>query len=152
MKTIMLISLIMSVTASLAFLVKFLQYYVSELIFVRHCRTANGRIVRWAPASASSTSARSSWWSGSSTWCPIISYYDPSLGTTQEHEAILPRGCKLSQQFSPESIEIQYYGRHVRISDEKYVNPNIYNGLTFFIFFTICALICLMLTIVYFLI
>lgn len=137
METILLVLFILSVCASLCCLVKFLQYYVSELMYVKNCKTAKGTIVRWTTTSSSSISYKSSWWRASSHWSPIISYYDVTNGSTQEHEVILPKGCHLSQDFSPAELEIQYLGRHVRISDERYVNLSVYYGYQFCIMFAI---------------
>lgn len=105
--------------------------------------------MRWVSTSSSSASYKCSWWGSSSSWSPVVSYYDTSLGTNQEHEAILPRGCKLSQQFSPPSVEVQYCGKHVRISDERYINPNVYSGYTFCVFFTIGAIFSFLSFIIY---
>lgn len=137
MKTILLVLLILSTCATLCFLIKFLQYYISELVYVKNCKTAKGTIVRWTTTSSSSVGYKASWWSAASHWSPIISYYDMTNGSTQEHAVILPKGCKLSQDFSPAKLEIQYLGRHVRVSDERYVNPNVYYGYQFCILFAI---------------
>lgn len=149
MKTILLIIFIITGTAAMCCLIKFLQYFVSDWLFLKHCHKVNGHIVRWVSTSSNTTSYRSSWWSRTNDWSPVISYYDSSLGTSQEHEAILPKGCSLSQHFSPPSIEVQYYGRHVRICDDRFVNNNIYSGYQFFIAFGIFLFVCMVAFVLY---
>lgn len=137
-----------AVAATLFGLVKFLYYYMNDWNFLKTCSKAKGTILRWVPTSSSSQSYKLSWWSSASDWSPVIEYYDYDAGAVQQHEAILPRGCKLSQYDNPKGVEIEYKGRTIRVSDKRFVSAGSYDGSMYAIIamcsFALC-IVCIVL-------
>lgn len=140
-----------AIICTMCCIIKFLYYYSNDWNFLKSCKRAKGTILRWVPTSSSSQSYKSSWWSSSSDWSPVIEYYDYDAGAVQQHEAILPKGCNLNQYDNPEDIEVEYKGRTVRISDKRYVPGRAYDGSLYaligaiaFVVGFVCIILCVL--------
>lgn len=151
MKLFLIILSILFGTLTVGTLILFLQYFANNYFFLKNCRKEKGTIIRWIPVS-SSHSAKASWWAAGNDWSPVIEYYDVSVGAIQEHEAVLPRKCTLQEHSSDEVVEIEYYGKHVRITDKRFVDNNIYSGYYFFLLFALSLILCGVTTLIYYMI
>ncbi len=149
MKIVILSLLIIFSAISLGGLVKFLQYFVSDIIFLNNCSKVKGKLIRWTNTSHGTDSYRCSWWHSPISVSPVFSYYDTNVGAIQEHEAIIPKGCTLNEDTSISNIEIQYRNKHVRVSDERFVNNRVYYGFKYFIIFGLSLLAVLLLLTLY---
>ena len=133
-----------AVAATLFGLVKFLYYYMNDWNFLKTCKKAKGTILRWVPTSSSSQSYKLSWWSSASDWSPVIEYYDYDAGAVQQHEAILPRSCKLNQHDNHKGVEIEYKGRTIRVSDKRFVSEGSYSGSMYALLAIISFAMCIL--------